>query len=88
MTKNRKDSYLGSIDELISKTLSDGLDVTECSLSCPSCQKPDGLCGKGHEMVSYYLLKSWYNILKSVQYATKSMDSEIIIHSRRMIHII
>ena len=34
---------LGSIDQLISKTLGDGLDVTESSLTSSSAEKPDSL---------------------------------------------
>ena len=37
---------LGSIDQLISKTLGDGLDVTESSLTSSSAEKPDSLEGK------------------------------------------
>lgn len=35
--------YLGSINELICKALSDGLDVPESSLTSPRAQQPDGL---------------------------------------------
>mmetsp|Transcript_9720 Transcript_9720/g.19246 ORF Transcript_9720/g.19246 Transcript_9720/m.19246 type:complete len:206 (-) Transcript_9720:27-644(-) len=34
---------LGGIDQLISQALGNSLDVTECSLTSSSCQKPDGL---------------------------------------------
>lgn len=36
-------SYFSSIDELISNTLSNGLDVSEGSFTSSSTQQPDGL---------------------------------------------
>lgn len=36
-------TYLSSIDELVSQTLSNGLDVTEGSLTGTSAEQPDGL---------------------------------------------
>jgi hypothetical protein len=36
-------AYLGSVDELISQALSNGLDVSEGSLAGTSAQQPDGL---------------------------------------------
>ena len=36
-------TYLSSVDELISQTLRDRLDVTECCLTCTSTQQPDSL---------------------------------------------
>lgn len=36
-------SYLGGVDKLISQTLSNCFDVTECSFASASAQQPDGL---------------------------------------------
>jgi hypothetical protein len=41
--QNLIDAYLGSVDELISQALSNGLDVSEGSLTGTSAQQPDGL---------------------------------------------
>jgi hypothetical protein len=38
-----RDSYLSSVDELISQALSNGLDVSKRSLAGTSAQQPDGL---------------------------------------------
>ena len=35
--------YLSGVDQLISQTLGDGLDVPESSFSCSCAQQPDGL---------------------------------------------
>ncbi|KAH3794350.1 hypothetical protein DPMN_147883 [Dreissena polymorpha] len=36
-------THLGSVDELVSQTLSDGLDVSEGGLTGACTQQPDGL---------------------------------------------
>lgn len=38
-----KSLYLGSIDQLISQTLSNSLDIPEGGFTCPGTQEPDGL---------------------------------------------
>jgi hypothetical protein len=42
-SKNTRDAYLSSIDELVSQALGNGLDVSEGSLTGTSAQQPDGL---------------------------------------------
>lgn len=39
----KKSLYLGSIDQLISQTLSNSLDIPEGGFTCPGTQEPDGL---------------------------------------------
>jgi hypothetical protein len=36
-------AYLGSVDKLVGQALSNGLDVSEGSLTGTSAQQPDGL---------------------------------------------